>query len=68
MRPPNPLKRGGVGDRGFIRIESNRAQQLVLYTTTGMVVRTIVLNEGANYINGLQPEVYIIGGKKAVVL
>ena len=58
----------GVGGRGFLRIESNQAQQVVLYTTTGMVVRTIALTEGTNYVNGLQPGVYIIGGKKAVVL
>ena len=52
---------------GSLRIESDRPQQVILYTATGMVVRMIVLNEGTNYVNGLQPGIYIIGGKKVVM-
>ena len=59
---------GVGGGKGYLRIESGQARQIVLYTATGMVVRTIVLTEGTNYVNGLQPGIYIVEGKKAVVL
>ena len=57
-----------VAGKGYLRIECDQVQQVVLYTATGMAVRMIVLNEGTNYVNGLQPGIYIIGGKKAMVL
>ena len=53
---------------GSLRVESNCTQQVMLYTATGIQVRTIVLSEGTTYVTGLQPGVYILGGKKTVVL
>lgn len=55
------------GGRGELLIHTAQPQQATIYTTAGIAVRTVRLTAGTNRIEGLQPGIYIVGRKKAVV-
>ena len=56
-----------ISNDGSIEIIAGKAQIMNLYALDGRLVRTLELNEGSNFINGLNKGIYIINHQKVVV-
>ena len=56
-----------ISNDGSIEIIAGRAQIMNLYALDGRLVRALELNEGSNFINGLNKGIYIINHQKVVV-
>ena len=55
------------GGKGVMAITAGKAQQIGVYTSAGVLVRSLQLQPGQNRIGGLQPGIYVVGGNKVVV-
>ena len=56
-----------ISNGSTIEIIANKVQVMNLYALDGRLVRTLELNEGSNFINGLDKGIYIINHQKVVV-
>ncbi len=56
-----------VGLNGAIRIDTNADQNLAIYNLSGMMVRNLEIQSGITFIQGIDPGIYIIKGKKVIV-
>lgn len=56
-----------ISNDGSIEIIAGKAQIMNLYALDGRLVRALELNEGSNFINGLNKGIYIINHQKVVV-
>ena len=55
------------GGKGVMAITAGKARQIGVYTSAGVLVRSLQLQPGQNRIGGLQPGIYVVGGNKVVV-
>jgi hypothetical protein len=56
-----------TGDRGSLIIHSNRPQQVRVYTLSGILARTLHVDEGITRISNLSPGIYLVNGQKVLV-
>ena len=55
------------GGKGVMAITAGKAQCIGVYTSAGVLVRSLQLQPGQNRIGGLQPGIYVVGGHKVAV-
>lgn len=58
---------GVSGGKGQIAIHSPQPQTLPIYNMSGRLVRTVCTVQSLTVVDGFQPGIYVVGGKKVIV-
>jgi hypothetical protein len=58
---------GVSGGVGCLSVSSLIAQTVKIYSLSGQLVRNLEVSQGVTRVDGLQPGVYVVAGKKVLV-